>query len=34
MNSYYNNTEDSNRYLAIISDGVPTSDGNTRDLLY
>ena len=29
-NSYYNNTEDSNRYVAIISDGVPTSDGNTE----
>lgn len=28
--SYYNNTDDSNRYLAVISDGVPTSDGNTE----
>ena len=28
--SFYNNTEDSNRYLTIISDGVPTSDGNTE----
>lgn len=28
--SYYNNTDDSNRYVAIISDGVPTSDGNTE----
>ena len=28
--SFYNNTEDSNRYLTILSDGVPTSDGNTQ----
>lgn len=28
--SYYNNTDDSNRYLAVISDGVPTSDGSTE----
>ena len=28
--SFYNNTEDSNRYITIISDGVPTSDGNTQ----
>ena len=28
--SFANNTEESNRYVAIISDGVPTSDGTTE----
>ena len=28
--SFYNNTEDSNRFITIISDGVPTSDGSTE----
>ena len=28
--SFYNNTEDSNRFITIISDGVPTSDGTTE----
>lgn len=28
-NSYYNNGDDSNRYLVLLSDGMPTSDGST-----
>lgn len=28
--SFANNGEDSNRYITILSDGVPTSDGNTQ----
>ena len=31
--SYYNNDElNSNRYLAILSDGIPTSDGEAEDV--
>lgn len=33
MESYYNNDElNSNRYLAILSDGIPTSDGEAEDV--